>query len=66
MPTDDAAIALLRLLPPGRWYAVVNFYRWLALLTLLVLGGVFAVQQVRSALYPVSYTHLTLPTNREV
>ena len=47
-----AAIALLRLLPPGRWYAVVNFYRWLALLTLLVLGGVFAVQQVRSALYP--------------
>jgi hypothetical protein len=47
-----AAVALLRVLPPGRFYALVNFYRRLALLALLVIGALFAVQQVRSALYP--------------
>ena len=47
-----AAVALLRVLPPGRFRAVVNLYRRLALLALLVIGALFAVQQVRSALYP--------------
>ena len=47
-----AAIALLRVLPPGWFHKLVEFYRQLALLTLLIIGGLFAVQQVRSALYP--------------
>ena len=47
-----AAIALWRLLPAGRLRMAVNGYRWLALLTLLALGVLFALQQVRGALYP--------------
>lgn len=47
-----AAVALLRVLSPGRFHTVVNVYRRFALLALLVIGGLFAVQQVRSALYP--------------
>ncbi|MCB1920651.1 MAG: hypothetical protein KDJ28_11825, partial [Candidatus Competibacteraceae bacterium] len=47
-----AAIALLRVLPSGWFRGVVEFYRRLALLGLLVIGGLFAVQQARSALYP--------------
>ncbi len=47
-----AAIALLRVLPPGRFHKLIEFYRQLALLALLIIGGLFAVQQVRSALYP--------------
>ncbi|MCP5197050.1 MAG: hypothetical protein H6974_09735 [Gammaproteobacteria bacterium] len=47
-----AAIALLRVLPSGWLHNLVNLYRRLALLGLLIIGGLFAVQQVRSALYP--------------
>ena len=47
-----AAVALLRALPPGRFRVLTDAYRRLALLALLVIGGLFAVQQVRSALYP--------------
>ena len=47
-----AAVALLRVLPPGRFQVLTNAYRRLALLALLVIGGLFAVQQVRGALYP--------------
>ena len=47
-----AAIALLRVLPPGRLHTLVNAYRRLALLALLVIGALFAIQQVRGALYP--------------
>ena len=47
-----AAIALLRVLPPGRLHTLVNAYRRLALLALLVIGALFALQQVRGALYP--------------
>lgn len=47
-----AAVALLRALPPGRFYNLINVYRRLALLALLIIGAVFATQQVRSALYP--------------
>ncbi|MDG4548954.1 MAG: hypothetical protein P9F19_08760 [Candidatus Contendobacter sp.] len=47
-----AAIALLRVLPPGRLHTLIDVYRRLALLTLLVIGGLFAIQQVRGALYP--------------
>lgn len=47
-----AAIALLRVLPPGRLRALVDAYRRLALLALLVVGALFAIQQVRGALYP--------------
>lgn len=46
-----AAIALLRVLPLGWFRNLVEFYRRLALLGLLIIGGLFAVQQVRSALY---------------
>ena len=46
------AIALLRVLPPGRLHTLVNAYRRLALLALLVIGALFAIQQVRGALYP--------------
>ncbi len=46
-----AAIALLRVLPSGWFRTLIAFYRRLALLALLVIGGLFAVQQVRSALY---------------
>ena len=47
-----AAIALLRVLPPGRLRALVNAYRRIALLALLAIGALFAIQQVRGALYP--------------
>ncbi len=47
-----AAVALLRVLPPGRVQALVKVYRGLALLALLAIGVLFAVQQVRGALYP--------------
>lgn len=47
-----AAVALLRVLPPGRFYHGVNLYRRLALFALLVISTLFAIQQVRSALYP--------------
>ncbi|HRX72259.1 MAG TPA: hypothetical protein P5329_14070, partial [Candidatus Competibacteraceae bacterium] len=47
-----AAIALLRVLPPGWFRGLAEFYRRLALLGLLVIGGLFAVQQARSALHP--------------
>ncbi len=47
-----AALALLRVLPPGRLYRLIKFYRnasWLALLLLLI---PFMVSQVRTGLYP--------------
>ena len=47
-----AAVALLRVLPPGRLQTLVEVYRGLTLLTLLAIGALFAVQQVRGALYP--------------
>lgn len=47
-----AAIALLRVLPSGRVRTLVKGYRVLALLTLIAIGALFAVQQIRSALYP--------------
>ena len=46
------AIALPRVLPQGRVRTLARIYRGLALLALLAIGAVFAVQQVRSALYP--------------
>ncbi|MDG4584030.1 MAG: hypothetical protein P9E67_08095, partial [Candidatus Competibacter sp.] len=51
-PNVLAAVALLRVLPPGRLRTLVTVYRGLALLALLVIGALFAVQQVRGALYP--------------
>jgi hypothetical protein len=47
-----AAIALLRVLPAGRLRTLVNVYHRLALLALLVIGALFAIQQMRGALYP--------------
>ena len=47
-----AAVALLRVLPPGRLQTLIKVYRGLALLALLTIGALFAVQQVRGALYP--------------
>jgi hypothetical protein len=47
-----AAIALLRVLPPGRTASVVSVYRDLSLLLLAMIGVLFAVDQVRTGLYP--------------
>ena len=47
-----AVVALLRVLPPGRLRTLIKVYRGLALLALLTIGALFAVQQVRGALYP--------------
>jgi hypothetical protein len=46
------AIALLRVLPPGRFYALVSAYRNIALIVLLFIAILFAVDQVRIGLYP--------------
>lgn len=47
-----AAIALLRVLPPGRLQMLVRGYRHISLLALVLICLVFAVQQVRGGLYP--------------
>lgn len=47
-----AAIALLRVLPPGRLQTAVRGYRNVAALVLVALALLFSIQQVRSALYP--------------
>jgi hypothetical protein len=47
-----AALALLRVLPPGRLQTLVRSYRVLSLLTLVVICLLFALQQVRAGLYP--------------
>jgi hypothetical protein len=47
-----AAIALLRVLPPGRFAALVTAYRNLALLALVVITVPFMVNAVRVGLYP--------------
>lgn len=47
-----ALAALCRVLPPGRLRTVTELGRRLALLGLLAIGLLFAVQQVRGALYP--------------
>ncbi|MBE2294623.1 MAG: hypothetical protein IAF00_06705 [Phycisphaerales bacterium] len=46
------AIALPRVLPQGRVRTLARIYRGVALLALLAIGAMFAVQQVRSALHP--------------
>ncbi|MBN2645535.1 MAG: hypothetical protein JXR59_08705 [Desulfuromonadaceae bacterium] len=45
-------IALLRLLPAGLFRQLTQWYRNLALLILLVALLIFAVQQIRTAIYP--------------
>lgn len=45
-------IALLRVLPDGRFKQLTQWYRNAGLLLLLVIGLTFSVQQIRSALYP--------------
>jgi len=47
-----AAIALLRVLPDGKMKKVVNGYRMLVLLSLVILAVPFMVQEVRMGLYP--------------
>ncbi len=47
-----AAIALLRVLPQGRFLALVKVYRNLAWLALVVISIPFMVDQVRTGLYP--------------
>ncbi len=46
------AIALLRVVPKGKFYLVVTWYRNLSLLGLALIAIAFAVQQVRIGLYP--------------
>ncbi len=47
-----AAIALLRVLPPGRLQTLVTWYRKLAVAGLVLMTLAFAIQQVRGGLYP--------------
>lgn len=60
-----AAIALLRVLPAGRFQWVARAYRNLALLALVVIAVPFMVNQVRTGLYPQletwGYPGLTSP-----
>ncbi|MBI2993808.1 MAG: hypothetical protein HYY48_06480 [Gammaproteobacteria bacterium] len=46
------AIALLRVLPEGRFQTLAKFYRNLSLLALVVISVPFMVDQVRTGLYP--------------
>ncbi|MCU7958946.1 MAG: hypothetical protein KZQ58_02905 [gamma proteobacterium symbiont of Bathyaustriella thionipta] len=46
------AVALWRVLPGGRMKQMANWYRRLALLSLLLISLLYAVQAVRSGLYP--------------
>lgn len=48
-----AAVALLRVLPAGRFRWLVGWYRNLAFAALLIIAVPFAVQQVRAGLFPV-------------
>lgn len=47
-----AAIALLRVLPPGRFASVIRAYRNLSLLALVLIAIPFLIDQVRLGLYP--------------
>lgn len=46
------AIALLRVLPPGRFQTLATLYRNLALFALVIITVPFMVDQVRTGLYP--------------
>ncbi|HVK55299.1 MAG TPA: hypothetical protein VM532_09760, partial [Burkholderiales bacterium] len=48
-----AAVALLRVLPEGRLRAMVSGYKWLSIVTLVILLAPFAIGQIRQMLYPV-------------
>lgn len=48
-----AALALLRVLPDGRVSRVIEIYRWLAALALVLMLIPFAVDQIRQMIYPV-------------
>ena len=58
----------LKHLPGGRSLIIVVPYLWMLLFFLIPFIIVFKISFSTSALSipPVSYTHLTLPTNREV
>ncbi len=47
-----AAIALLRVLPSGRIEKLIQMYRNLCLLTLIIIAVPFMVQEIRTGLYP--------------
>ncbi len=51
-------IALLRVLPDGSFQQLTKWYRNIAILALLVTCLVFAVQQIRSAIYPQLSPHM--------
>jgi hypothetical protein len=45
--------ALLRVIPPGKkWRGLIRFYRWGAVVALLLFSVPFMVQQLRQGLYP--------------
>lgn len=52
-------IALLRVLPHGRFKQLTGWYRNAGLLALLVIGLTFSVQQIRSAIYPQLDPHVS-------
>ncbi|MDY0189528.1 MAG: hypothetical protein RBR22_02235 [Desulfuromonas sp.] len=52
-------VALLRVLPDGRFKQLTQWYRMGGLLLLLVICLSFSVQQIRSAIYPQLEAHIT-------
>ena len=62
-----AAIALLRVLPPGRLHTMLRYYRLAAQFTLLLIALPFIVDQIRIGLYPQlerSWQQLFVSTDR--
>ncbi len=60
-----AAIALLRVLGPGRLRFLVSFYRNLSLVVLVLIALPFMVDQVRTGLYPqLEYPWQAVPASR--
>ena len=47
-----AAVALLRVLPSGRFKQLISFYRYVSLIALAIIAFPFAVNQVRVGLFP--------------
>lgn len=51
-------VSLLRVLPQGRFRSIVNIIGYFVVSCLLIIGLIFAIQQIRKGIYPqLEYTH---------